>query len=96
MWQEWMKYASVCFESGMRRLRCSTSSGCTHYFLDPEPSLFDRSKTKKTRIPTITDANGMPDIPSVTAADGYHTKIVQAALREYCTAHIREPVPTCY
>jgi hypothetical protein len=50
----------------------------------------DRSKTNKTRINITTDVNGGPELPSITMADGYHTKGVQAALRAYCTAHIRE------
>jgi hypothetical protein len=55
-----------------------------------ESSQMDRSKTKKTRIPITLVANGEPEIPSVTVADGYHTKMIQGTLREYCTAHIRE------
>jgi hypothetical protein len=50
----------------------------------------DRSRTIKTQIGIINDANGEPEIPSVTSSDGYHAKVIQGALREYCTAHIRE------
>ncbi|KAF8256978.1 hypothetical protein EI94DRAFT_1819519 [Lactarius quietus] len=32
--------------------------------------------------------NGKPDIPSVTLADGYQTKMIQTALQHYCMAHI--------
>ncbi len=48
------------------------------------------SKTNKTRIKIITDANGEPELPSVTKGDGYQAKKIQLSLREYCTAHIRE------
>lgn len=57
---------------------------------DDQSGQKNRSKVNKTQIKITTNANGEPEIPSVTAADGYHTKGVQAALRKYCTAHIRE------
>ena len=57
---------------------------------DPEPTLFDRSRTIKNRIELTTDADGRPELPCVTASDAYQTKSVQAALRDYCTASIRE------
>ncbi|KAH8984884.1 hypothetical protein EDB86DRAFT_2833346 [Lactarius hatsudake] len=47
-----------------------------------------RSKTLKTKVKLITDADGEPEIPSVTLEDGYSTKVVQTALRDYCHAHI--------
>jgi hypothetical protein len=50
----------------------------------------DHSKTIKTPIDIITDADGEPAIPTVTIDDGYQTKVVQATLRNYCTAHISE------
>ena len=50
----------------------------------------DCSKTIKTQIKIITDANGEPETPSVTSSDGYHAKVIQGALWEYCTAHICE------
>jgi hypothetical protein len=56
----------------------------------PEPSLFGRSKTNKNTIPITMDVNGKPEIPSVTVDEGYHAKIIQSTLQEYCTAHIRE------
>jgi hypothetical protein len=54
----------------------------------PEASLFGCSRTKKDRIPIMMDANGSPELPSVTAADGCHVKSIQSALQEYCLAHI--------
>jgi hypothetical protein len=50
----------------------------------------DRSKTIKVPVKITTDATGEPEIPSITIADAYQTKVVQAALRDYCTTHIRE------
>ena len=63
---------------------------CPISLAEPIPSLFERSKTIKNPIIIKMDANGKPDIPSVTMVDGYHTKTIQAALRHYCMAHIRE------
>jgi len=59
-------------------------------FTDPEASLLDRSRSNRDRINIVTDANGIPVIPSMTLADKYHTKILQTALRDFCTAHIRK------
>ncbi|KAH9017443.1 hypothetical protein EDB84DRAFT_1566833 [Lactarius hengduanensis] len=55
----------------------------------PENGNMERSKTIKSRINILVDANREPQVPSVTPGDGYQTKIIQATLREYCTAHIR-------
>ncbi|KAF8264581.1 hypothetical protein EI94DRAFT_1805674 [Lactarius quietus] len=49
----------------------------------------DQSKTIKMTIDIITDEDGEPEVPSVTEASGYQTKVVQAALRKYCIAHMR-------
>ncbi|KAF8265972.1 hypothetical protein EI94DRAFT_1803700 [Lactarius quietus] len=49
----------------------------------------DQAKTIKTTIDIITDEDGEPEVPSVTEASGYQTKVVQAALRKYCIAHMR-------
>ena len=49
-----------------------------------------QSKTIKTTIDIITDEDGEPEIPSVTELSGYRMKVVQAALRKYCIAHIHE------
>ncbi|KAF8265470.1 hypothetical protein EI94DRAFT_1702459 [Lactarius quietus] len=50
----------------------------------------DQSKTIKTTIDIITDEDGEPEVPSVTEASGYQTKVVQvqATLRKYCIAHM--------
>ncbi|KAH9008808.1 hypothetical protein EDB84DRAFT_1446695 [Lactarius hengduanensis] len=47
-----------------------------------------RPKTVKKKPKVITDADGEPEIPSITLEDGYSAKAVQAALRDYCHAHI--------
>ena len=49
-----------------------------------------QSKTVKTTIDIITDKDREPKIPSVTELSRYQTKVVQAALRKYCIAHIHE------
>ncbi|KAF8261097.1 hypothetical protein EI94DRAFT_1705813 [Lactarius quietus] len=49
----------------------------------------DQAKTIKTTIDIITDEDEEPEVPSVTEASGYQTKVVQAALRKYCIAHMR-------
>ncbi|KAN0134075.1 hypothetical protein V8E53_008080 [Lactarius tabidus] len=38
----------------------------------PKATLFGHLRTKKDQIPITTDANGSPELPSVTADDGYH------------------------
>ena len=58
--------------------------------IGPEPSLFDRAKTKKKTIEITTDAHGKPEIPSVTPKDDFYAKDFQDAIRKYCTDHIRE------
>ncbi len=50
----------------------------------------DRSKTIKTPIIIQTKSNGCPEIPEITMAQGYKTKIVQIMLRDYLLAHIGE------
>jgi hypothetical protein len=55
------------------------------------PQKLDRSKTITTQIPISIDSDGYPELPTVSMADGYKTKVVQSMLRDYCTAHIREP-----
>lgn len=66
------------------------------FHLGPEPSLFDRSKTNKDPIKIAMDSNGKPDIPSVTVNDNCYAKVLQIALRDYCTAHIRESGNVCH
>ncbi|KAH9035587.1 hypothetical protein EDB84DRAFT_1437881 [Lactarius hengduanensis] len=59
--------------------------------LEPEhdqSSPTGRPKTVKKKPKVITDADGEPEIPSITLEDGYSAKAVQAALRDYCHAHI--------
>jgi hypothetical protein len=57
---------------------------------DDRDAFKDRSKTIKTPVAIVTDADGAPEIPSITKDDGYQTKVVQATLRKYCASHIRE------
>ncbi|KAF8271899.1 hypothetical protein EI94DRAFT_1697896 [Lactarius quietus] len=43
----------------------------------------NQAKTIKMTNDVITDEDGEPEVPSVTEASGYQTKVVQAALRKY-------------
>jgi hypothetical protein len=58
--------------------------------VDGPPEKKDRSKTITTAIPISMDADGCPELPTTTAADGYKAKVVQSMTRNYCLAHIRE------
>ena len=49
-----------------------------------------RSKALRTKVKIVTNADGEPDIPSITLEDGYAAKAVQTTLRDYCNTHIRE------
>ncbi|KAH9069394.1 hypothetical protein EDB83DRAFT_2314420 [Lactarius deliciosus] len=49
----------------------------------------DLSRTIKTPIPIICNADRCPELPTVAMSDGYKAKVVQSLLRDYCTAHIR-------
>jgi uncharacterized protein (DUF4415 family) len=83
----------ICQDVLRARLESFLYTAINHLMGNPDhgqDSQKDRSKTNKTRINITINADGEPDIPSVTMGDGYQTKIVQATLREYCTAHIRE------
>jgi hypothetical protein len=46
------------------------------------------AKSIKTLIEITTDAHGEPEIPPVIQGSGYHTKVVQKAVQNYCIAHI--------
>ncbi|KAH9014735.1 hypothetical protein EDB84DRAFT_1568013 [Lactarius hengduanensis] len=48
-----------------------------------------RPKTIKKKLKIVTDTDREPEIPSITLEDGYSAKVIQAALRDYCHAHIR-------
>ncbi|KAH8989762.1 hypothetical protein EDB86DRAFT_2831440 [Lactarius hatsudake] len=48
-----------------------------------------RSKALRTKVKIVTNADGEPDIPSITLEDGYAAKAVQTTLRDYCNTHIR-------
>jgi hypothetical protein len=56
---------------------------------DDRNAAMDRARTIKTPVNITTDGDGEPEIPSITKDDGYHTKVVQIALRNYFKAHIR-------
>ncbi|KAH8988704.1 hypothetical protein EDB83DRAFT_2535347 [Lactarius deliciosus] len=45
--------------------------------------------TLRTKVKIVTNADGEPDIPSITLEDGYAAKAVQTTLRDYCNTHIR-------
>jgi hypothetical protein len=69
-----------------------TPGNCSsHPYIDPdEDGDMDLSKANKNKIPILFDANGEPEIPTVTLADGYYSKVVQKTVWAYCVAHIRE------
>lgn len=54
------------------------------------PPVKDTSKTIKTKVPISKDDTGCPTLPSIDRSSNLHTKVVQAVLRDYCTAHARE------
>jgi hypothetical protein len=58
---------------------------------DDRNSEKDRSKTIKTPVHITIEDTGEPAVPSITYSDGTKTKVAQAALRNYCTAHIHMP-----
>jgi hypothetical protein len=91
LFREWQKFAKKCFK-GVPFLIGPWD--CLIPILgDVQTAQKDRSKTIKTPIPIHTKSNGCPDIPDITIADGYKTKVVQTMLRDYCTAHIRKKSP---
>ncbi|KAH9000688.1 hypothetical protein EDB86DRAFT_3075150 [Lactarius hatsudake] len=49
----------------------------------------DLSRTIKIPVQITTDETGEPELPSIIKGGGHQTKVVQTALRGYCTAHIR-------
>jgi hypothetical protein len=57
---------------------------------DDQTAEIDHSKTIKTPIIIAHGADGEPVLPTITMADSYQAKVVQSALRNYCTAHISE------
>ena len=90
LFKEWQRYAKMSFKGGL------ALSPQTHHCLIPvigdvQTTQKDRSKTIKTPIEINIKSNGCPEIPVITPAHGYKTKVVQAMLREYCTTHICEP-----
>ncbi|KAH8982114.1 hypothetical protein EDB86DRAFT_3086427 [Lactarius hatsudake] len=90
IWQEWMKYCRTSFAPGFN-IQIQLPIPPYIYYIDHDQSIpIGRSKTLKTKVKLITDADGEPEIPSVTLEDGYSTKVVQTALRDYCHAHIRK------
>ncbi|KAH9036288.1 hypothetical protein EDB84DRAFT_1437709 [Lactarius hengduanensis] len=56
---------------------------------DDQNAQKDPSRTIKIPVQITTNATGEPEIPSIVKGDGHQTKVVQTALRGYCTAHIR-------
>jgi hypothetical protein len=80
-----------CASKEVRRLYLNIHAGLIPLLGDVETTQKDRSKTVKTPIEIHIKSSGFPELPAITTAHGYKTKVVQAMLREYCTAHIREP-----
>lgn len=89
LFKEWQGYARMSFKEGLA-LYFQNILGLNLVIDDVQTTNKDRSKTIKTPITIHIKSNGCPKIPAITTASGYKTKIVQAMLRDYCTAHIRE------
>jgi hypothetical protein len=88
LFREWQKFAKKCFKGVPLFIEVSD---CLIPILgDVKKSQKDRSTTIKTSIPIHTKSNGCPKLPTITKADGYHSKVVQIMLRDYCVAHIRK------
>ncbi|KAI9439083.1 hypothetical protein H4582DRAFT_2075741 [Lactarius indigo] len=49
----------------------------------------NHARTLKAPVQITTDVTGEPEIPSIVKGGGHQAKVVQTALRDYCTAHIR-------
>jgi hypothetical protein len=86
LFREWQKFAKKCFKGVV--LFIEASDCLISAVGDVQTAQKDRSKTIKTPIPISTKSNGCPDVPAITEAHGYKTKVVQAMLRDYCNAHI--------
>ncbi|KAH9030531.1 hypothetical protein EDB85DRAFT_2245636 [Lactarius pseudohatsudake] len=56
---------------------------------DDQNAQKDPSRTIKIPVQMTTNATGEPEIPSIVKGDRHQTKVVQTALRGYCTANIR-------
>jgi len=69
------------------------SAECFDRVLDDDstPPMKTHSKTVADQIHVSIDEHGFPELPTIRMGDGYKTKAVQSMLRDYCTAHIREP-----
>ncbi|KAH9016359.1 hypothetical protein EDB84DRAFT_1567252 [Lactarius hengduanensis] len=73
LWDTWKKYGRKCFEQD-----------------DDQNAQKDLSRTIKIPVQITTNKKtGEPEIPSIVKGGGHQTKVVQTALRGYCTAHIR-------
>lgn len=82
----------VCQKVLRSRFEMFPSSICDGLMEDSDDQTAekDRSRAIKTPVYITNDADGEPVLPSITMADSYQAKVVQTALRDYCTAHIRE------
>lgn len=56
----------------------------------PPPVRRGRSGRAATRIPISIDADGCPELPTITAQEKPPAKPLQSMLRDYCIAHMRE------
>ncbi|KAI9433711.1 hypothetical protein H4582DRAFT_2060689 [Lactarius indigo] len=73
LWEQWTQFGLKCFAKETVQ----------------EHPKKDNSRTIQSPIPLVFDADGCPELPTVTQRHGYKAKIVQSLLRDYCTAHIR-------
>jgi hypothetical protein len=91
LWAQWKAYSRFCFGTGVNKspnifIRTNTADNKE----EDRNNIEAQAKTIKTPINITTDDGGEPEIPSITQASGYHTKVVQTTLRNYCNAHIRK------
>jgi hypothetical protein len=89
LWDKWKDYARKCFITGGLCFPQSSTLSLIDSS-DDQTADKDRSKTIKTPIVIAIEADGEPVLPSITLDDSYQAKVVQAALRDYCNAHISE------
>ena len=81
----------LCYNVFLKR--CWTVSDIllllTHWWLtEPEPTILSQFKTNKNKIKIEVDGSGNPKILSISVADSYNAKALQAMLWDYCTIHI--------
>ena len=67
---------------------CSSTAKSLITHTEPEPTILSQFKTNKNKIKIEINDSGNPKNPSISMGDSYHSKVLQAMLRDYCTIHI--------